>query len=206
MQNQRTVAWAWQTSPGLDVASVRQTARGDVSITGQMVSAWDDRVLQLNYRLTCDPGWVFRHLSARATHGGRVHELDLRRDGEGWLANGVVRTDLIAAVDIDIMGTPITNTLPIRRVPWVLGACHPFTMAYVLLPDLVVVPARQRYTALPTPGRYLYESLPFAHAPADHPTLPGYHALKDTFTAELEVDADGLVVAYPPYWRRLAGC
>jgi len=205
MQNQLTVAWTWQACPGLEVACVREDTRG-ISVTGQMVTAWDDRVLQLNYRIACDPGWTFRHLSARVAFDGRVRELNLRHDGEGWLANGVVRTDLVTAVDIDIMGTPLTNTLPIRRVPWTPGVRRPFTMAYVQLPDLIVVPARQRYTALAVPGRFLYETLPGARAPSDHPSLPGYHGMNDAFTTELEVDAHGLVIAYPPYWRRVAGC
>ena len=206
MQNQQTVVWAWQVHPGLDAACVHEDARGNVTVTGHMVTAWDNRVLELTYRMACNPGWLFRRLAARVAFDGRVRELDLRHDSEGWLANGVVRTDLIAAVDIDIMATPLTNTLPIRRVPWNPGASHPFTMAYVQLPDLVVAPVRQRYTSLALPGHFLYETLPSARAPADSPTLPGYHGVNDAFTAELEVDAHGLVVAYPPYWRRVAGC
>lgn len=202
MENTRTVAWAWQEQPGLDVATVREDARGRIAVSGHMVTAWDQRVLELTYRLSCDPGWVFRRLSAQVKLDGRLRELDLRHDGEGWLANGAMRTDLVAAVDIDIMGTPLTNTLPIRRVPWPLGASHPFTMAYVQLPDLIVVPVRQRYTALPATGRFLYETLPTPPGPADSPQLPGYHGVNDGFQAELEVDADGLVVTYPPYWRR----
>ena len=205
MNIQQTVAWTWQASPGLEVACLREDTRG-ISVTGRVVTAMDDRVLQLDYRIGCDPGWIFRHLSARCAFDGRVRELNLRHDGEGWLANGVVRSDLVTAVDIDIMGTPLTNTLPIRRVPWTPGACRPFMMAYVQLPDLIVVPARQRYTALGSPGRFLYESLPGARAPSDNPRLPGHHGMNEAFTAELEVDAHGLVVAYPPYWRRMAGC
>ena len=204
MHNHRTVVWAWQERPGLDVVIVRQDDRGHVAVSGHVVTSWDGRVLELRYRLACDPGWVFRRLTARVAFDGGVRQLNLRHDGEGWMANGVVRPDLVAAVDIDIMGTPLTNTLPIRRVPWSLGASHPFTMAYVQLPDLIVAPVRQRYTALPAAGRFLYETLPSVAGPADHPQLPGYHGVNDGFTAELQVDDDGLVVSYPPYWRRVA--
>ncbi len=61
------------------------------------------------------------------------------------------------------------------------GTEHTLTVAWVLVPSLEVVAARQTYTAL-GPGRVRYAS--------------------GTFTAELEIDADGYVMHYPGLARR----
>ena len=52
--------------------------------------------------------------------------------------------------------------------------------------DDVVEPAAQDYTKL-------------------GPTRFRYRSLSSGFTADLTVDADGLVVEYPPFWRRRSG-
>ena len=54
-------------------------------------------------------GWVTR----RATVGTLVIE----HGADGWTVDGATRPDLAGAIDIDIVLTPFTNTLPIRRHP-----------------------------------------------------------------------------------------
>ncbi|HEY7358005.1 MAG TPA: putative glycolipid-binding domain-containing protein, partial [Ktedonobacterales bacterium] len=61
-------------------------------------------------------------------------------------------------------------------------------VAYINIPTLSLSPAMQRYTCLearPEGGRYRYEN-----------TASG-------FTAELTVDAAGLVIDYAELWKRL---
>jgi hypothetical protein len=86
---------------------------------------------------------------------------------------------LAAAVDVDLGAAPLFNTLPIRRLELPEappGTRHELTMAWVLVPSLEVLPSAQTYTVLDD-GRIRYES--------------------GTFTADLEVDADGYVTHYP---------
>jgi hypothetical protein len=64
-------------------------------------------------------------------------------------------------------------------------------MAYITVPQLQVEATEQRYTCLETTssgGRYRFESLEQGVA---------------TFTAELPVDQDGLVMDYPNLFRRV---
>ncbi len=96
---------------------------------------------------------------------------------------------------------PLTNTLPLRRSAWTPGQRRDFTMAYIRLPELVVVPVAQRYTALEQ-GHFRYELGAGRLVRGGPSDAPGYHRVDDGFTAELEVDADGFVLHYPPYWRR----
>lgn len=194
------VTWEWQDRAGLDAARLAATPDGGHAITGHAVIDWDGALLDLRYAVTLDAGFVFREARVSTALGDRSHQLVLRRDPvSGWTADGVPRPDLATAVDIDIMATPSTNTLPVRRVLWPDGVPQEFTMAYIRLPALDVVPVAQRYTRL-SPGRFLYELTP--GAPGTEGGRTGYHSPEGGFRAEIDVDAAGLVIAYPPYWRR----
>jgi hypothetical protein len=100
-------------------------------------------------------------------------------DTAGAAAPGIDDPDrLHDALDIDLAGSPLTNTLPLHR----LGAVDAtITAAWVLLPSLQVVPSEQRYTPL-GPGRMRYS--------------------EGSFSAELELDADLFVVRYEGLARR----
>lgn len=91
------------------------------------------------------------------------------------------------AVDVDLSGAPLFNILPIRRLGLPSarpGTQHRITVALVLLPGLLVVPAEQVYTALdPTHVRFASGS----------------------FTADLELDPAGYVTRYPGLAELVAG-
>ena len=87
---------------------------------------------------------------------------------------------------MDLGGSPLTNTLPIRRLGLRdadAGTAHRITVAWVLVPSLVVLPAVQSYT-LVDPERVRYAS--------------------EGFTAELEIDPEGYVLRYPGLAERAA--
>lgn len=201
------VAWSWLTRMGLDVAAVTRTP-DRVSVEGRVQAQWDDGPLELAYRLECEADWRFVRLDARTVYRGDTRTLELAWDGAQWTDGQGRRDDLADAAYIDIMATPITNTLPVCHASWQPGASQVFTMAYVRLPELTVEPVRQRYTLLATEPdgrrRFLYETLgPAGERQAGATGLTGYHGQDSTFSAELVVDAGGLVIAYPPYWDRM---
>jgi hypothetical protein len=118
-----------------------------------------------------------RSIEIVATGDGWTNELDLRHDGHGnWS-----QADLTGVLDCDLGFSPLTNTLPIRR-----SGLHrrpgaeDFLMAWIEVPELRVLPSAQRYEHV-RPGVVRY---------VDRGAFAG-------FTAELEVDADGLVTHYP---------
>lgn len=86
-------------------------------------------------------------------------------------------------------------------------------MAYIRLSELAVEPVSQRHTPLGTEPdgtrRFRYETLGSTghRSQKGTPTgrgVSGYHSQDVQFSAELLVDAEGLVIEYPPYWRRMA--
>jgi hypothetical protein len=88
-------------------------------------------------------------------------------------------------IDIDLGFSPVTNTLPIRRLEPAIGEAVAVTAAWVRFPELTIEPLPQRYIRL-AERRYRYESAGGA------------------FVAEIEVDDLGLVTTYEGGWRRLA--
>jgi uncharacterized protein len=134
------------------------------------------------YEMTLAPDWTFRHIAITRTDGAWW---TLTVDGKGnWRDDKGLRPDLDGCIDIDLSGSPFTNTLPILRVPLEIGVPQNFTMAWISLDALTVKPHRQIYTALGG-NRYRYEN-------GD-----------GSFSAELVVDDDGLVLDYPTLFARV---
>jgi hypothetical protein len=154
------------------------------------------------YELTTDDRWVSGRLEVSVEGAGWLRTLRLELAAGRWRAStgeqgdldealraaghaptGLPGTEepsrLEGALDVDLGGSPLTNTLPVRRLGLLdapAGTARTVKVAWVLLPGLVVLPADQTYTWL---GE---RRLQFASG---------------TFTAELELDADGFVTRYP---------
>ena len=116
---------------------------------------------------------------------GSGRTLVLAADGEGhWLLDGLPVPELEGVIDPDLTVTPFTNTLPIRRLRLSSGQSAELTTAFIEFPALTVVSNPQRYTCLKEARQYLYESR------------------ASDFKREVEIDRDGLVIAYPDFWQR----
>lgn len=134
---------------------------------------------ECRYTLFADDHWQFRSLSL--VLGSRMLRTEF--DGTVWTVDGLKRLDLEAARDVDIAVSPLSNTLPIRRLELAIGESADITTAYVAVPELTVVTDPQRYTRLAS-HEYLYES-------------------RDSdFRRVLTVDEHGLVVTYPGLFAR----
>jgi hypothetical protein len=185
----RDVLWSPIGTPGLEHLRLTLDAT-EVVADGEIITTqFDDRPIRVDYWIQADNKWRVRQLRVSA-EGSEPLAVILTSDGDGhWTdENGNVRSDLDGCIDVDIMATPFTNTLPIRRLEWKPGDAVELNVAYVKLPTLEVVPAPQRYTCLesrPDGGLFRYESV-----------TSGY-------TNELPVDGDGLVIDYPGIWQRV---
>lgn len=154
------------------------------------------------YEVQTDPGWATTRAEVSAEGTGWARSLRLELAASRWRATtteqgnldavlaaaghagaglpGTEDPDLLyGAFDIDLTGSPMTNTLPIRRLNLLsaeIGVAHRISVAWVLLPSLEVVQADQIYTPL---GE---GSIRFAN---------------ETFSADLVVDDDGFLAHYP---------
>jgi hypothetical protein len=170
---------AWDGS-GLDECRLALAAAGP-ELKGEVAAEPGERPW-CRYAVSCDREWRTRAVSVDLMDGRRLR---LGCDGAGgWTRDGQPAPDLAGAIDVDLSGTPATNTLPIRRLGLGIGDRARIAVAYVDLPALAVRLEAQRYTRL-SEARYHFESA--AHG----------------FARDVEVDADGLVVSYPGLFRRV---
>jgi len=189
MSEERALLWLRDDEPGAEWCVVR-FGPGRLSATGVQLGA-HPVPYRLDYRLETGPGFVTRELRVRSAGAGWSRLLTLRRDEDGrWAVGATAAGDapldppggdpgpLAGAYDCDLGFSPLTNTLPVRRLDLLArpGADEPVLAAWVRVPDLVMVPSKQRYTAHGS-GRVRFAAGDFA--------------------AELTLDADGVIVRYP---------
>jgi uncharacterized protein len=170
-----------------------------LSATGTQLGA-EPAPFRVDYRLEA-PNFVTRELELTATAEGWRRHLLLRHDGSGaWGAEvedeGEVPggewdgslPDLSEALDIDIQNSPLTNTMPILRHGFQREGSRDFLMAFVTTPSLGVEASPQRYEHLRT---------------TEDGSVVRYIGRDGDFTADLELDAEGLLVFYPRLARRV---
>jgi uncharacterized protein len=159
-----------------------------IAADSQMILA-DGDLARVDYRIECDTSWRFIRLDVTVTKAAGRSRMSLSVDDEGhWYRDDIALPGLEGCVDIDIDRSPLTNTLPIRRLTWLPGAAQDLDVAYVSFPDLGVRPVRQRYTLL-SGGDAAGEAM--------------YRYESGDYRADLPVDADSFVTDYPGLWDRI---
>lgn len=172
--------WQALARPGLEHCHVSETADGIV-VRSSLIGERDGFSFGAFYEIQLEANWTFRALTLRR-HDGRV--LRLLSNGVGdWKLDGQRAPALEGCVDIDISGTPFTNSLPIRRVRFLDHEPRRFDMVRIPLDTLEPFRDAQVYTRL--------DESHFRHAAADR-----------SVTEVLEVDENGMVVDYPTSFRR----
>ncbi|AEV81314.1 hypothetical protein ACWT_0302 [Actinoplanes sp. SE50] len=196
--------WERRDVPGSE--HVRLDARNGLYAQGTALAAAPIGYA-CHYEIQTDPGWATARLDVRAEGAGWARGVRLELAAGRWrvttseqgdldaalLAAGHARAGLpgiedpdllYGAFDADLGGSPLTNTLPIRRLGLLSGesVSHRLSVAWVLVPSLEVVQADQIYTPLGE-GRIRFAS--------------------ETFSADLTVDDDGFVTDYPGLARRV---
>lgn len=148
----------------------------------------EPRPYRLDYHLDAPSDWITRRLDVDASGAGWRRSLVLEHDGAGaWTRDGERIAELDGALDCDVAFSPLTNVMPVRRYDLhERGGSHDLVMAWVSVPDLGVHLSPQRYEHI-------------------RPGVVRYTALDGDFTAELELDGDGLVVRYPRLAERVGG-
>jgi uncharacterized protein len=121
------------------------------------------------YELYTDEGWATARFEATAEGAGWSRTVRMERAAGRWRVTTAEQGDLDAALraagrkaaaplpgiedadsladayDVDLYASPLTNTLPLRRLGLVDVS---ITAAWVLLPSLAVVASEQTYTVL----------------------------------------------------------
>jgi len=191
----QSMLWRRLDTAGTDHALLRE--RSGLYARGTMVAA-EPVPHTCGYELVVDEGWVSVRLAVTAEGAGWWRSVKLERAAGRWRVTASEQGDLDAAgqprsalpgiedpellraaLDVDLAYCPLTNTPPVRRLGLLHarpGTASTLVVAWVRVPSLEVVAARQTYTALGG-NRVRYED--------------------DSFAADLTLDDSGYVVAYP---------
>ena len=193
----RTVLWQRINSPGSEWCAVEQESDG-WRLHGIVLTEVASAPVLVHYAVALATDWSTRVVEIAMRSGAasepRTLKLTVAPDQrwqierEPGLEPAMPADDVVTLhglVDVDLGFSPVTNTLPIRRLEPAIGDAVEVTAAWVRFPELTIEPLPQRYIRL-AERRYLYESAGGA------------------FVAEIEVDDLGLVTTYEGGWRRIA--
>ena len=185
IQMKTEVLWQQLIDHGLEHLILLQ---GDqIEANGLAVGMLKDVAYRIQYQIVCDANWNVQTVGVKNLLNDNA--FSLARQGDSWLdeQNHSVEA-LRGCTEVDIMVTPFTNTLPIRRLNLASDEAKEISVVYVSVPDLSVSKLSQRYTCLSQEedgGVYRYENL------------------NSGFTSDLKVDSDALVVDYPGIFQMI---
>jgi uncharacterized protein len=189
MSQVRTAVWE-RDDEGKGHSYGRMAATGDGWVFhGCEVLLDESESLACWFRVRVDRDWLTREVSVRAVDADGERTVELTADDRRhWLVDGVRRVDLEGCLDVDVAATPVTNTLPIRRLAGLgVGDSVTTPVAWIEVPSLTVTRVDQAYRRLePVEGRDAW-----GYSDPDH----------GAFT--LTVDDDGMVVDYEGLARRI---
>jgi uncharacterized protein len=190
-----TTMLTWQADDGRGLEGTRLLlGSGGFRALGRLVRVGPTAEFTASYRLIVGDDGTMQRVSITSATAQRERHMTLNRTEDGyWLVDtgsGGTRTAFEGAVDVDLADSALFNTLPIRR----LGlhrepGDHVLKMVFVTLPELELRLVEQRYRTVSTLDG------------ADEAVI-GFSW--DEFAADLVVDADGVVSAYPGVASRLA--
>ena len=181
------------------------------------------------YELYTDDTWVTARFDVAVEGAGFLRTVRLERAAGRWRVTASEQGNLDAtltaagrpraglpgsedparlarALDVDLGYSPLTNTLPVRRLGLHeggrgSGAAQPVEVAWVLLPGLEVVPSTQTYARLDERGGGEARLIPQADDRARNERGGGEARLirftSGSFTADITVDSSGFVTHYP---------
>jgi hypothetical protein len=199
-EGERGWAGGWRAE-----AAVVELEDGALRAVGTQL-AIDPLPYRLEYRLDASgEGYVTRSLQIAAAGERWERRLRLEREPRGeWRVEigsegdpglppaGGDAAEFGGALDCDLGFSPVTNTMPVLRHGL---HCEPgrvdFVMVWISVPDLGVHALHQRYEHLGADS----DGAIVRYASVEHG--------RETFTAELELDHDGLVRHYPGLARRV---
>ncbi len=160
-------------------------SRTGLQLNGTILAAHEGQPIEICYQIFCDSDWKTREVLIQQRYGFVESNLKLSANDKTWNRADQGRLpELAACIDVDIELTPATNALPINRLNLAVGKSAEIQAAWIRLPALAVVAARQRYDRL-SENTYLYTSV------------------ASGFQAEIEVDKYGLPLRYGNIWEQI---
>jgi len=152
-------------------------------LEGTAVFLYQDKPCRLDYLIECDERWNTTAADITGWVGDEIVELEIDIDeNRRWFINDEESPEVRGCIDLDLNFSPVTNTLPLRRLNIHTGQEAGVKAAWLRFPSFNFETLEQTYTRLDE-NHYRYESG------------------GGSFTRDLEVNEAGLVTNYPDYFE-----
>jgi uncharacterized protein len=154
---------------------------------GTAIFVYEGKPCCLEYLIECDAEGETVSAEIVGEAGDDIIEIEISVDGDGnWTLDGQQIPEVKGCIDIDLNFSPVTNTLPIRRLNLGVGESREVSAAWLRFPSFTLERLDQIYTRLDE-NTYRYESG------------------GGKFTRDITVTEFGLATEYPDYWTRERG-
>lgn len=154
---------------------------------GTAIFVYEGKACCLEYLVECDSAGETVSAEIVGEAGDDIVEIEISVDGDGnWSLDGQQIPDVKGCADIDLNFSPVTNTLPIRRLNLAVGESREVSAAWLRFPSFKLERLDQTYTRLDE-NTYRYESA------------------GGKFARDITVSGFGLVTEYPDYWTEEKG-
>jgi hypothetical protein len=197
----RTIMWTQPNEPGTEIVDITGTPEDGWRLRGHVHLLDAGETIRIAYLLLLEEDWSLRYADVELYRGpGESRFVQFLVDPDlpsrGWQRREASSREtapevafeplsgLDDIIDIDLEFSPITNSLPIRRISPRVGHGFDVTTAWVRFPSLTVEPLSQHYERIAT-SRYHYSA-------------------QTGFETDIDVDDLGLVVRYGEMWKRVA--
>lgn len=179
-----SVLWQRFDGTGLEAARVYGDDDGWY-LDGAAIFEFEGKPVRLDYLVECDTEWLTAFVHIDGWIGDEIIDIDIEAtQGDTWLINDEEISSVQGCKDIDLNFSPITNTLPLRRLEMQVGETKHVRAAWLKFPSFELEPLDQTYTRVDA-DTIRYES-------------------SNGFAAELKIDSNGVVKSYPNGWSSVA--
>jgi hypothetical protein len=175
-----TIIWRTLSTPGHETAKIYGDEHEGWTIDGVSVFLHEGASVRLDYLIECEANWETSYLTVNGWVGDEIIDIEIEVTDSSWTLNGEPVAGVDGCIDIDLNFSPITNTLPIRRLDLAIGESKTVRAAWLRFPSFQLELLEQTYTRL------------------DESTVK--YQTTSGFTATLTVDAAGMVTHYPDGW------
>jgi uncharacterized protein len=179
--------WRSLDNPGFEHVRVDRSHPGWDVYDSMLVREHEASLHRGGYTLIVDPSFQTLELRIMAEQEpGSMGALHLLATGDGvWTDQDERRIpELDGVIDVDIQWSPLTNTLPVRRLHLAPGEETSISVAYIELPSLSLRRVEQRYTRI------------------DDVTVRYSSPIRDV-VRDLALDEEGFVLEYPDLFTRM---
>ncbi|MBL0912112.1 MAG: putative glycolipid-binding domain-containing protein [Bacteroidia bacterium] len=177
------ILWTGRAYYSLEHCQLYGTA-GGMRVESVIAGIYEGNIYRVDYRLHTNPQWETQYLELQSRYGDRWENIVLKSDTrDSRTLNGQPAPQFDGCLDVDIPLTPFTNTLPIRRLDLREGEEQLISIIYLDLIAGEIRPVQQKYRRI---SEYVYH----------------YENVPNDFEADIQVNAEGLVVDYPGLFVR----